>query len=191
MNDPLLIAPEDLRRTLSAALSRGGDFAEIFLEHRVYSSVYMEEDILKETSETIVIGAGVRVLRRDQTGYGYTNDLAPEKLVKAALTAAAIASSAQPRAKVLAARERNGPRRRVAETRRPAHRATLGRKIALVKEAYSAAQGFDPRIKKVKAGFSDSFQRVLIVNSDGLLVLATPFLRRRNNTAPPSNGQAA
>ena len=170
MNDPLLIAPEDLKKTLSAALSRGGDFAEIFLEHRVYSSVYMEEDILKETSETIVIGAGVRVLRRDQTGYGYTNDLAPEKLVKAALTAAAIAASAQPRAKVLAARERKGPRRRVAETRRPAHRATLGRKIALVKETYSAAQGFDPRIKKVKAGFSDSFQRVLIVNSEGLLV---------------------
>ncbi len=169
MNDPLLIPREDLKKALTAALSRGGDFAELYLEHRVYSSIHMEEDIIKETAETIVVGAGVRVLVRDQTGYGYTNDLAADKLIKAALTAAAIAST-RPRAKALPARERPRPRRLVAETVRPAHRAPLARKILLVREAYDTARGFDPRIKKVKAGLADSLQRVLIVNSEGLLV---------------------
>ena len=36
---------------------------------------------------------GIRVLKGEQTGYGYTNDLSPESMERAAKTAAAIASS--------------------------------------------------------------------------------------------------
>ena len=83
--------PDDLQKILTSALCRGGDFSEIFLEYRVHSSINMEDDIIKETSENIVLGAGIRVIYGDQTGYGYTNDLSLEKVTRAALTASSIA----------------------------------------------------------------------------------------------------
>jgi len=73
------------------ALSRGGDFADLFLEYRTSLSVLMEEDLIKETDETLTLGLGIRVIKGDRTGYAYSNDLSQEKLLEAARSAAAIA----------------------------------------------------------------------------------------------------
>ncbi len=89
--DHFSLSSVDLQKILNIALSQGGNFSEIFLEYRVYSSINMEEDIIKETSENIMLGAGIRVVYGDQTGYGYTNDLSLEKITRAALTASSIA----------------------------------------------------------------------------------------------------
>jgi len=166
----------DLRKILGLALSTGGDFAEMFMEYRTYDFVNMEEDIVKETGESVGLGLGVRVLRKGQTGFGYTNDLSLDKIGSAALTAAAIASG---RAKAAPARIRE---RRAAGSRyrvlRPADKAGLGKKTAMVREAYGAAQKFDSRITKVKTVFQDSLQYVCILNSDGLLVTdARPMVK--------------
>lgn len=161
----------DLRKVLDLALSSGGDFAEIFLEHRTYDFVNMEEDIIKETAESVGQGLGIRVLSGDKTGYGYTNDLALDKVRQAALTAAAIASG---KARVHASplREKR-PKRNVYRVTVPADRAGLKKKITLVREAYGAAQESDPRIVKVKAYFQDSLSHIAVLNSDGLLVRDT------------------
>ncbi|RPJ01103.1 MAG: hypothetical protein EHM31_02135, partial [Candidatus Aminicenantes bacterium] len=69
------LSAADLRAVLGVALSSGGDFAEIFMEHRSYDLINMEEDIIKETAEAVSLGMGIRVIRGDRTGFGYTNDL--------------------------------------------------------------------------------------------------------------------
>ena len=170
------LAPEDLRKTLGVALSRGGDFADIYLEYRRYSSILMEEDIIKETAESIVLGMGIRVLKGDQTGFGYTNDLAPDKVRQAALSASAIALSGT------AGRTRPLKDRPVGHnyyaTGSAPHNASLRTKIELVRRAYGAAQKHDPSITKVKAGLQDLIQYVQIVNSEGLNVQdARPLVR--------------
>ena len=91
--DHFNISQDDLQKILNISLSRGGDFSEIFLEYRIYNFINMEEDIIKETAESISLGMGIRVLSGEKTGYGYTNDLSFEKIKKAAITAASIASS--------------------------------------------------------------------------------------------------
>ncbi len=166
--DHFHLDPADLRNVLGVALSSGGDFAEIFMEYRTYDSINMEEDIIKETAEGIVIGLGIRVLRGDQTGFGYTNDLSLEKIRKTALTAAAIASG-KARARPAPLREKI-VRKNLYRVERPASRTGLLKKIAMVREAYEAAQKFDNRIVKVKAVFQDSMQYLAILNSDGLVV---------------------
>ena len=83
----------DLQKILNISLSRSGDFSEIYLEYKIYNFINMEEDIIKETAESISLGLGIRVLSGEKTGYGYTNDLSFAKIKKAALTAASIASS--------------------------------------------------------------------------------------------------
>ena len=177
-DDPLLyvnhfgLSPADLRGILEAALSSGGDFAEIFMEYRTYDFINMEEDIIKETAEAVSLGLGIRVIRGDRTGFGYTNDLALEKVRKAALTAAAIARGKAGAIPPPALRDRTRAASRYV-VRRPGHETSLREKMKLVREAYAAAQGYDPRIAKVKAHYSDSLKHMCVANSEGLLVHAT------------------
>ena len=159
------ISPATKKRVLAAALSRGGDFAEIYAECRLYSSIYMEEDIIKETAETISLGVGIRVISGERTGYGYTNDPSARSLRKAALTAASIADSG-PRVSLSAFR-RTRAEGDLYPLIQPVHRAALEDKIELVKRAYSACQKSDPKVKKVKVLFQDHVQFVSVTNSEG------------------------
>jgi TldD protein len=153
------------RKILASALSRGGDFAEIYAEYRLYSSIDMEEDIIKETAETISLGVGIRVIAGEKTGYGYTNDLSAESLRKVALTAASIADSGKKAA--LPAFRKTQPAGDLYPLLRPVHRASLEEKIEIVKRAYLACQTSDPKIKKVKVLFQDHVQFVSVINSEG------------------------
>ncbi len=155
----------EMRNTLETALSKGGEFAEIFAEYRLFSFINMEEDIIKETAESVSLGLGIRVISGEKTGYGYTNDLSFEAVKKTALTAASIADS--PRPASLPVFRRISGLRNIYPLSLPAHEASLDDKIALVRRTYLACQKADPKIHKVKALLQDHIQHLFIVNSDG------------------------
>jgi TldD protein len=161
------LSDREARRILDLALARGGDFAEIFCEYRTFGYVLVEEDIIKETAESISLGLGVRVLKGETTGYGYTSDLAWPAIQRAARTAAAVASGRASRAPARF-RTRRSPHR-LYPVRQPSQRAALDRKIAIVQDAYRSARALDPKIVKVRAAYGDSLQYVCILNSEGLL----------------------
>ena len=160
------LADEDLRTILELALSRGGDFSEIYLEYKINSLINMEEDIIKETAESISLGLGIRVLSGEKTGYGYCNDVSFPMIKKAALTAASIASGRKSHKVAILTPVQLPPT--AYSTLRPAHEQSLSDKIALVKRAYKTAQRHDPKIQKVKASLLDSVQYVRVLNSEGL-----------------------
>ena len=82
----------DLERYLAAALSQGGEYADLYFEHTTTASILVDESLVKTATQGIEMGCGVRVLAGEQTGYAYTDDLAPEKILKVARIAARIAS---------------------------------------------------------------------------------------------------
>lgn len=166
--DKFGVAREDLRKVLQAALSKGGDFADLYLEYKVANSVFMEDGIVKRSSEAIVLGIGIRVLKGRQTGFGYTSDLALDKMRQAALTAAAIASSGA-KVKPPPLRE-SSPAQQVYLMDKPFADASLDDRIAMVKEGYDAAMAHDKRVVKAVATLSDELQYVTIVNSEGLCI---------------------
>src|SRR5688572_8091640 len=81
-----------LRETLSRALGQGGDAADVFLQHRVVHRLALEDGEVNRAFTAVELGAGVRVVKGDQTGYAYTEDLTLEALKRAADTAAVVAS---------------------------------------------------------------------------------------------------
>lgn len=168
--DRFHLSTSELKKVLNLALSRGGEFAEIFLEYRIYNFIHMEEDLIKETAESISLGAGIRVLSGDKTGYGYTNDLSLEKINKAALTAASIAGAPQKGSLNVNLDPPAKPDHNFYPVLLSPHKVPLERKIALVKEAYSSCQNFHPKIKKVNVTFQDSLQYIKVVNSNGLVI---------------------
>jgi TldD protein len=164
--DHFFLQDSDLRKILDVALSRGGDFAEIYLEHRTFSLINMEEDIIKETSESISLGLGIRVNSGDKTGYAFTNDMAIEKINGAAHTAASISSGSSVHNS--ASLSSSPILHNFYPILDPAHKRPLQDKIALVHQTYNAAKKYDPRIKKVKVSLIDQVQHVRIINSEGL-----------------------
>src|ERR1700761_8520110 len=93
--DKLGLTERLLERCLGEALSAGGEFADLYFEAVISSSLGLDEGIVKTASQGISVGCGVRVLAGERTGFAYTDDLSPERLLKAARTAALIASGPQ------------------------------------------------------------------------------------------------
>src|SRR5207247_1905922 len=80
-------------RLLAAALSSGGDYADLYFEYRSGADYLMEEGRVRTVGRGVTMGLGVRVLRGDATGYAYTEELSDERMLDAARTAGQIASS--------------------------------------------------------------------------------------------------
>jgi len=182
-----------LESCLGEALSAGGDFADLYFEAVTSTSLGMDESIVKTAAQGVSVGCGVRVLSGERTGFAYTDDLSAERLLKAARTAALIASGPQTT--------------RIAgfqETRSPqlypiagSSDAEISAKLELIARADCAARAFDPRIVQVRASLSDELRRILVAASDGTFASDTQPLARLNvaviakdehNTARGSSG---
>ena len=64
-----------LGKVIAAALEKGGDFAEVYLENRSSRRIIMEESMFKSGLYGISQGAGVRVISGNKTGYAYTDNI--------------------------------------------------------------------------------------------------------------------
>ena len=85
------IGPSEARRLLSAALSKGGDYADIFCEHTVNNELSLRDGEVNSARSNIDFGVGIRVLSGDRTGYAFSESTRMEDLMRAASTAAEIA----------------------------------------------------------------------------------------------------
>src|ERR1700678_4168285 len=81
-----------IERCLGEALSAGGDYADLYFESIASTSISVDESLVKSASQGMSSGCGIRVVSGDRTGYAYTDDLSVDRLLRAARTAALIAS---------------------------------------------------------------------------------------------------
>src|SRR5580704_10693165 len=87
------VTTHDLESYLTEALSRGGDYADLYFEYRINHSIVLEEQIIKSATKGVNLGVGVRVISGEKTGYAYSDDLNRENVIRAAHTAAFIANA--------------------------------------------------------------------------------------------------
>ncbi len=158
------ITPGDLQRYLGEALSAGGDYADLYFEYLTSTSISMDESMVKSASQGISAGCGVRVLSGERTGYAYTDDLAPEKIMRAARTAALIASGP---AKELVQGFKEHRGHQLYQISSPSADADIAAKLELVRRADQAARAYDPRIIQVRCGYADELRQILVIGSDG------------------------
>jgi TldD protein len=167
----------DLERYLAAALSKGGDYADLYFEYLSTSSIGLDESMIKSATEGITVGCGVRVISGEKTGYAYTDDLAREKILHAARVAAHIASSPSD-ARIAALTKR--PRPDLYPVPALPGDASLREKIALVERADRAARAYDARVFQVQAGYGDSIKHVLVATSEGIISTDVQPMTRLN-----------
>jgi TldD protein len=156
----------DLETYLSEALSRGGDYTDLYFEYRINHSIVLEEQIIKSATKSVSLGVGVRVISGEKTGYAYSDDLNRENVIKAARTAAFIANASSQGGKIQVPAPLDQERNLYPINVFPAE-LEIAQKIVLLQEADRAARLFDSRIKQVQASYVDETKHVLIVTSDG------------------------
>src|ERR1700691_2085817 len=166
-----------LERCLGEALAAGGDYADLYFESVTATALGVDEQIVKSASQGTSAGCGIRVLSGERTGYAYTDNLSPDRLLHAARTAALIAS---------------GPAKQTVQgfpETKPADLypvplggfdLDLAARLELIVRADRAARAFDPRIVQVRAGYSEELRRILIAASDGAFASDTQPLCRLN-----------
>jgi TldD protein len=161
-----------LAETLSAALAKGGEYADVFIQHKVSRVMALEDGEVNRAYASVELGAGVRVVKGDQTGYAFTEDLTLEALKNAASTAAAIADGPATEAPK-AFRADPGPAGKFPDRYklvRSWEEVRPEEKLPLLMSLNERTFKADKRVKKVTLQFSDEHGAVLIADSTGRLV---------------------
>ena len=184
------IDSEVCRKLLAVALSRGGDYADLFFEYRAAGGFVFDEGILQQ-----------RLARRDRWGSGSASSRATRRatptprtsswdaMKRAAETAARIASRRQ------GAAGRPSNRRRAAQplrARAPDPRRRRGSTSALCSSAPARRRSRTTRaIVKVEATFAEEIREILVVTSDGRLAHDVQPLMRFGVRAIAEHGTAS
>lgn len=153
-----------LRRLLDESLSKGGTYADLFFQHTVTNFLGLQDGEVNRAYSEVGLGCGVRVLKGDQTGFAFTEDLSPEALIKAAKTAAAVADG-QSTSSAAALVRATAPSYYAMTV--PWETVGIEKKIPLLEKAFARAAAKDPRIQKVQVHMSDRVGRILLACSDG------------------------
>jgi TldD protein len=188
------IARGDLEAYLAEALSQGGDYADLYFEYLLTSSIGLDESMVKSATQGVSMGVGVRVIAGERTGYAYSDDLSPERIRKAARVAASIAAGPSKIDKL--GLTHGATHNLYPVLTAPTETAFLER-VELVKRADRAARAYDPRIFQVQASYADSLRQVMVATSEGVLTIDRQPQARlgvaalaRQSGGEPQRGQA-
>lgn len=151
-------------KVIKTLLQNGGEFADIYCEDVVNTSIVCEEAKIEKVASGRDRGAGLRVIAGARTYYAHTNDLTEEGLLETA--------------RIVAKGVRDGKasgniglvRREAAkgfELDKPPQAYELSVKTGLVKRADAVAWGKDARIRQVRVMYGDALKSLACVNSLG------------------------
>lgn len=180
-----MLSKADLEEILQVA-RRGGDFAEIFIEDKKSTKIGCEDRKIERVITGHEQGAGIRVIRGENTAYGYTNALNKQELLK---LAERVAKAARENPVETIALERRESPVKLPVKRRPDEEG-IEEKAKLVKVAEEAARSVDDSlVRQVTVGYGDVTQRVTIANTDGVYVEDERIRSRLSVNAVAAEGQ--
>lgn len=156
-----------LKKVLAAALEKGADYADLFFEHSFHNSLRLQDGIVNRADSNIDFGMGVRVVAGDQTGYAYVEEITPDEMLKAAHTAARIAT--QSNTKMPAALTEKPIMQNFYGIRSSWEEVSLQTKKPYLQKLNDKIFSLDKRVNKVSASLSDSISHILFCNSEGIM----------------------
>jgi TldD protein len=150
---------------VKAAMKKGGEFADLFFEDLVSTSIVMEDDKVEKVISGRDMGCGIRVISNFKTYYAYTNDISQFGLMNAAQTVADAVKADSDTGRIIALLGKTiSPSFGI---KKPPIRVPLSEKIAMVKRGNESARAMDKRIRQVKVVYGDALRERAVINSDG------------------------
>lgn len=156
-----------VENVLLAALSSGGDFAEIFVEHKRNERIKMVGGKIENIINGIDYGVGIRIFEGLNSIYAYTNNTKEENLIKIAKEASLALNKNN---KVLKLNFLDSNISNNIPVMKEFKDVDIKDKIDLVKEGYYTAKNYDKLISQVNVNYIEEDQEVLIANTEGIFV---------------------
>lgn len=165
--DHFSITENNLLKVINEALGKGADYADIFFEHTFSNSISLRDGEVNRAASNIDFGVGIRVVSGDQTGYAYVENTEIAELLKAAKTAAGIASIPSKGITPIEITEKHF--RNHYKIERPWLDISVADKKSFVQKLNDRIFELDARVIKASVSLNDSTSYILFFNSEGIL----------------------
>ncbi|MCP4704955.1 MAG: TldD/PmbA family protein, partial [candidate division Zixibacteria bacterium] len=156
-----------INKIMSVAMERGGDYCDLFFQHRLSNTINLEDNLVSRANTNVDLGVGIRVIKGDQTGYSYTEDLSMKAMSMAAKTAANIANDTKTVAPI-ELKLHDTPSYYLIDS--PWEEVNTDKKVPLLQKVNDRMLALDKRVTKVQVLFMDSNTHMMVANSDGRIV---------------------
>jgi TldD protein len=153
-----------IREVMSEALSRGGEYCDLYFQNSINNYIGLEDKSVNRAFSQISFGVGIRVLKGDQTGYTFTEEVTLKAMKNAARTAANIANSSKT-VDPVPLTPHDHPNYYVIQT--DWERVSIDEKIPYLQTINEKVFSLDSRIIKSNIWFTDETTYVLFANSEG------------------------
>lgn len=149
---------------LSDLFVKGIDYADLYFQHSIAESWFLEEGIVKSGTYNISHGVGARSVKVEQTGFAYSDDLNIDAIQKAVdfakgISKNQVAQKIQTLQSIPYVAKYNGLS--------PLDSLNSAEKVDLLKRIDNIARK-EPKVKQVSASLSGAYTEVLIVSTDGV-----------------------
>ena len=190
MDEHQLTFPEkqDLAKAIGAAMSKGADFAEIYIAADTSDTVRVEDGIVREASRGVTLGTGVRAIVGEKIGYAYADGVELKDIIDAAKVAGEIAAKGGRTPSVNLSSLKTA--RPYSTTRIFPGTVEAARKIEIARRADQAARAYNGEIREVLVALADLDRTILVANSEGLHVSDRQYLTSFRVTAVAERGGA-
>lgn len=164
--DHFEVSAEMLQKVIAEAMSKGGDYADLYFEHKKTNNLGLEDGKVNRAFSNVDFGVGIRVLKGDQTGFAYSETITLDAMLNAAKMAANIANSS------------NGFTPAGINEKVPASYYSIAQKwedvsvkdkVPFVQKINDKVFSLDEKVIKVNAFLGDETSYVLFYNSEGRL----------------------
>lgn len=176
-----------VKEVLQAALSTGGDFAELFVEDRHDNLINMIGGKIEASNTGRTYGAGIRIFNGNNSIYGYTNDTSKENLIKVAKEVATSITGVDKNLGIDLVKKCVTV---INPIKVMPSDVIKSDKIDWLKIAANEAKSYSKEITQVTGRYLDYVQNILVANSEGVYAEDQRVRTRLNVAAVASaNGE--
>ena len=151
-------------KVLNAALATGGDYAEIYLEQTDTDAITLENGKVDTCGGRLSYGAGIRILKKFASVYGYTSDLSPKSLLA---LAEKFAGAFEGERVITVTSFKKQRVKTVNKYASHYSEVPTEKRIALLKECFEATRAVDPRLVRITDTFLSNQKKIEIFNAEG------------------------
>ncbi|MCR1953014.1 MULTISPECIES: TldD/PmbA family protein [unclassified Clostridium] len=161
-----MLSKNILSSVLARCLITGGDFAEIFEEDTIDTSIGILNGKVENSISGRTHGIGIRIFKGLKSVYAYTNNTSLNALLDTAQKAALALGELKEDISIVLNEKaiyNNNPIIYIPSS------ISAQKKIEVMKRGYKAAKEYSDEITQVSVGYLDKEQNILIANTEGLL----------------------
>lgn len=151
-------------KILNKGLETGADYAEIYIENVDTFAVSIENGKVESSSILKTSGAGIRLLNKFQSVYGYTNDLSEKSLTNLVET---LSSSFHEKRKLGVEKLTTKKAKNLSEIKLPFDEVEDKEIVEYLKKGCGICMNFDKRIVRTNVSFNYKISNIQIMNSKG------------------------